>query len=215
MNKPKIIFCIPCYRTVPEIFFLSFTAAMEKILKEDKYDAHFLCVSGQPIDRVRNVLVKHAMTLDPDYIFFLDSDMVFNQVMLDCLMEMNQDIVSALCFERLKPHAPALKKGDEPYWDFNMGDIIEAERVGMACALIKAKVFKETTYPWFKNEWKIKDDGEEYLLMEDLYFSDKVRSAGFKIFVNTGITCDHFGTEVGIDNFLYYKNLRDTERGTE
>ena len=124
------------------------------------------------------------------------------------MISLNQDIVSALCFQRMKPHDPAIRIKGKVFRDFNEGEIIEVDQVGMAMVLIKSEVFRKVPYPWYKNEWRVKD-GIDYLHMEDLYFSDKVKEQGYKIFVNTGVISDHFGTEVGIDNFNYYKQFED------
>lgn len=204
--KPKIILLVPIYRTVPEVFFINFIYAIQELFKSDKYDFEVIPASGQPVDKIRNKLVKVALERDPDYIMFLDSDQIFLPVMLDCLISLNQDIVSALCFQRMKPHDPAIRVDGKVYRDFSEGEIIEVDQVGMACVLIKADVFKKVSYPWYKNEWR-KKDGKDYLHMEDMYFSDKVKEAGYKIFINTGVISDHFGTEVGIDNYNYYKEL--------
>ena len=205
--KPKIIILVPIYRTVPEVFFINFVYTIQKLLKSDNYDIEIMSAAGQPIDRVRNKLVNVALDKKVDYILFLDSDQVFLPVMLDCLLSVNQDIVSALCFQRMKPHNPAIRIDGKVYKDFSEGEILEVDQVGMACCLIRTSIFKKISYPWFKNEWRKNKKGEDYLHMEDLYFSDKVREAGYKIFVNTGVISDHFGTEVGIDNFNYYKEL--------
>jgi len=204
--KSRIVILIPVYRNVPEIFFIHFMSAFQKLLKSDKYDISVLPASGQPIDRIRNILVEYALKKNPDYILFLDSDQVFLPAMLDCLISLNQDVVSALCFQRMRPHNPAIRIKGKVYKDFNEGEILEVDQVGMACILIRSEVFKKIKPPWFKCEWR-KKDGKEDLLMEDFYFSEKLKKAGYKIFVNTGVISEHFGAEVGIENFKYYKAL--------
>jgi len=208
--KPKIIILIPVYRNVPEIFFIHFISTFQKLIKSNKYDIEVIPAAGQPVDKIRNVLVNYALKKNPDYILFLDSDQVFLPSMLECLLSINQDVVSALCFQRLKPHNPAIRIKGKVYKDFNEGEILEVDQVGLACILIKASVFKKIKSPWFKCEWR-KKDGKDYIIMEDFYFSDRLREAGYKIFVHTGVISDHFGTEVGIDNFKYYKSLLSTE----
>jgi len=204
--KPKVVICVPVYRNIPEVFFINFIYSIQELYKSDKYDVEVLPVAGQPIDKNRNTLVKFALEKKPDYILFIDSDQVFLPAMLDCLISLNQDVVSALCFQRHRPHDPAIRVGGKVLKDFNEGDIIEVDQVGMAMILIRSEVFRKIPYPWFKNEWRVKD-GNDYLHMEDLYFSDLLKKYGYKIYVHTGVISDHFGTEVSIDNFKYYKEL--------
>ena len=204
--RPKIVLLVPCYRTIPESFFIHFIYSIQKLFKDGKYDIEVIPMSGQPIDKVRNKLVESALTKNPDYILFLDSDQIFLPTMLDCLISLNQEVVSALCFQRHRPYDPAIRVNGKVFRDFKEGEIIEVDQVGAACLLIKASVFKKVKSPWFRNEWRTKD-GKEYLHPEDLYFSDKLKEKNIKIFIHTGVISDHFGTEVGIDNYNYYKEL--------
>ena len=205
-KKPKIIILVPIYRNVPEVFFINFIYSIQELYKSSKYDIEVIPASGQPVDKIRNKLVESALKKNPDYILFIDSDQVFLPAMLDCLISLNQDVVSALCFQRMKPHDPAIRIKGKVYKDFTEGEILEVDQVGMALVLIRAEVFKKVKYPWFKNEWRVKD-GKDYLHMEDLYFSDLLKKNNYKIFVNTGVISEHFGTEVGIEHFDYYKQL--------
>jgi len=59
-------------------------------------------------------------------------------------------------------------------------------------------------FPYFKLEWREKD-GIKYQIAEDLYFCDEAVEKGHKIFLNTGVVCEHFGAEVGPAHFMMYK----------
>jgi len=74
----------------------------------------------------------------------------------------------------------------------------------MGFCLIKADVFKNIKYPYFKFDW-IEGDGEPYEVGEDLYFCDQAREAGYKIKLNTGIVLEHEGAPVGPQHFNIYK----------
>jgi len=204
--KPKIIILVPVYRNVPEVFFINFIYSIQKLFKGDKYDIEVIPASGQPVDKIRNKLVESALTKNPDYILFIDSDQVFLPAMLDCLISLNQEVVSALCFQRHKPYDPAIRLKGKVYRDFNEGEILEVDQVGAAMLLIKSSVFKKIKSPWFKGEWRIKE-GKDYFYPEDLFFSDRLKENGYKIYVHTGVISDHFGDTVDIDNFNYYKQL--------
>jgi len=119
--KPKIIILVPIYRNIPEVFFINFIYSIQKLFKEGKYDIEVIPASGQPVDKIRNKLVESALAKNPDYILFIDSDQVFLPVMLDCLISLNQDVVSALCFQRHKPYDPAIRIKGKVYKDFNDG----------------------------------------------------------------------------------------------
>jgi 2-polyprenyl-3-methyl-5-hydroxy-6-metoxy-1,4-benzoquinol methylase len=160
------------------------------------------------IDKARNDLVKMALKDNCDYIFFIDSDTLIPEGALDRLLEMNVDIASGLYFSKGKPYLPVarVKEGDRHFFleDFEFNRIMEVQGVGMGCCLIKSDVFKNLEFPYFKLEWR-KFEGQDYQIAEDLYFCDEAIKKGYKVYLNTGIICPHYGIEVGPENFMVYK----------
>ena len=60
---------------------------------------------------------------------------------------------------------------------------------GMGCALIKASLFNQLSYPWY--DWVNYADGNRGMLSEDLFFCEKCRKSGIPIFTDTRVGCGH------------------------
>ncbi len=202
-KKIKIGICVPTYRSIPEKFWICYNHMICQLYKENKYDIELISVSSQPTDKVRNMLVKEAINRECDYVWFIDDDMLVNKVHLEVLLSLNQDICAALTFQRERPHPPAARKDCKPIEiEDDSFNIVEVDEMGAACMLIKINVFKKMKFPWFKREWK-----DDKVWGEDLYFANYARRCGFKIYVHTGLICDHYGTEITYDIFKYYRDL--------
>jgi GT2 family glycosyltransferase len=133
-----------------------------------------------------------------DALLFIDSDMITPENLLTKLVEADKDIVSALAFRRTKPYEPCIfekcDREDARFWyDYPKG-LIEIQGVGMACTLIKRKVFEIVPQPWFFPEPKIG---------EDLAFCIRAKENGFKIFCNTELICGHCTAETITDSHYF------------
>lgn len=212
--------CVPMYTVVPASFVVNFIHRLTELHNNGRnYEVKIYMMTGTVIDRTRNLLVKQALDEGCDYIMFIDADMLLPQNSIDELIDMNVGIASGLYFTKGKPYLPVarIKKnsfgpdnGDADSLhryleDFEFNKVLEVAAVGMGCCLIKSEVFRKLEYPWFKFDWRTEKDGNLYQLAEDLYFCENAKNAGYQTYLNTGIVCDHFGTEVGASHFLMYK----------
>jgi len=137
------------------------------------------------IHRARTNIVKHS---SGEYIFFLDSDVICPQDTILKLIEDGKDIVSALYYKAQFPHNPQMyiKVGDykyAPVVEFSEG-LVEVDGIGLGACLIKKSVFDKIPEPWF-------DLPVNSELSEDLFFCNKAKEHGFKIYVDTRIKCGH------------------------
>jgi len=205
----KIGICVPLYNVVPASFFVNFINRISEFYQQNKYDVQIYLQNSTIVDKARNELVRMAKKDNCDYIFFIDSDTIIPSGALDTLLAMDKDIASGLYFGKGKPYLPVarIKEGDKHGFleDFEFNEIMEVQGVGMGCCLINMKVFEGMEFPYFKLEWREKD-GIKYQIAEDLYFCDEAVKLGYKVFLNTGIVCDHFGSEVGAAHFMMYKD---------
>jgi GT2 family glycosyltransferase len=150
----------------------------------------------------REEAAKTFLEGDYDALLFVDSDMVVPVDLLTKLIEADKDIVSALAFKRVPGYEPCIfKECNEQdakfYLDYPKG-LVEIEGVGMACTLIKRKVFETVQEPWFF---------PHKVLGEDLSFCVRARQSGFKIYCDTELICGHVtqGT-VGEAHYNAYRN---------
>ena len=154
------------------------------------------CTQGYSIADVRNNLVKHALERNARWIFFLDSDIIVRRDTLMRLLSHNLDFVCGLYYRKAEPIGPAmwLDRPCRMITSYEPGKLVEVHLVGMGCALIHSRVFREMEPPWFK--WTLDDDSidKENQVSEDFYFCRRFREElGGKIFVDTGCQVEHAG----------------------
>lgn len=154
----------------------------------------------------RDALVGQALGVNADYLFFMDTDNVFEtpedpNVALKTLYQcMNKDpnskdakIVSGLYRAKQKVgfnYAAWMKAQDKvqgyvPIQSWS-GNWLQVSVVGMGCCLIDMKIFKEVPKPWFK--WDTFED-----VSEDFYFFEKASEQGYKVNVFTDVKLSHIG----------------------
>jgi GT2 family glycosyltransferase len=137
-----------------------------------------------------------------DSLLFVDSDMVVPVDLLTRLIEHDKDIISALAFKRTPGYEPCIFKvcnelDAQFYLDYPKG-LTEIEGVGMACTLIKRKVFETVPQPWFF---------PHKVLGEDLSFCVRARQSGFKIYCDTELICGHVAQETIVEaHYNAYRN---------
>lgn len=204
----KVGICVPLYNVVPASFFVNFVNRLHDLYNQKEYDVQIYMRASTIVDKARNDLVKMALKDNCDYVFFIDSDTLIPKGALDQLLKMDVDIASGLYFAKGKPYLPVarVREGDRHFFleDFEWNSIMEVQGVGMGCCLIKTDVFKNLEFPYFKLEWR-KHEGKDYQIAEDLYFCDEAQKKGHKVYLNTGVVCQHFGIEVGPEHFMPYK----------
>jgi 2-polyprenyl-3-methyl-5-hydroxy-6-metoxy-1,4-benzoquinol methylase len=208
----KLGICVPMYNIVPASFMVNFIHRLTELHTNGRnYEVKIYIEQSTVIDRARNILTKKALDEGCDYVMFIDADMLLPPNAIDDLIDMNLDIVSGLYFQKGKPYLPVARikrnEDDEEHKfleDFEFGEVLKVAGTGMGCCLIKREVFENIEYPYFRFEWK-EINGKLQQFAEDLYFCDKAKKAGFDTYLNTGIVCEHFGTEVGASHFLMYK----------
>ncbi len=141
-----------------------------------------------------DMIVKFArkITPKPTHILFVDYDVLPRSNTLTKLLEHDKDIVCGTypiiqkfkvswCISRCEPFK--LMEIDElPTNPFK----VHVGSNGMM--LTKMEVFDNIEWPYWKNKYQ--DDGVQ--MGADIYFFEKVKAAGYDIWVDPKITCGHF-----------------------
>jgi len=204
----KLGILLPLYNVVPASFFVNFINRIHDLYNQNKFDVQIYMRTSTIVDKARNELVKMALNDNCDYLLFIDSDNIVPKGAVEKLLGMDVDIASGLYFSKGKPYLPVarIKEGDRHFFleDFEFNQIIKVAGAGMGLCLIKAKVFKDLEYPYFKLEWR-EADGRQYQIAEDLYFCENAAKKGYEVYLNTGVVCGHYGTEVDASHFMVYK----------
>ena len=172
---------------------------------------------GSVIPRSRNELVQLAIDIQARYLFFIDSDMVFDDDVLLRLIAHERDIVTGLYVVRSAPYTPlACVLNDRDHYDpregLNEGRFYsDIDGCGCGCLLIKLGVLEKLSPPWFAMpEWQGGVMGEDY------YFSRKAKAIGFDICVDTSVVVGHLGEYVyTINDYINYKAEREAREAEE
>ena len=146
------------------------------------------------IDSNRNVIAKNAVALGDDYVFAIDSDMMFPPDALERLLAADKDIVGATYARRQPPHRLIGAAKDRVKSLTPDGGLQEMIRLPTGMLLIKTKVFKALPYPWFKISYL--EDGSTQ--GEDINFCILAIEHGFDIWCDPKLTSElgHVGRKV-------------------
>ena len=89
----------------------------------------------------------------------------------------------------------------------------KAYRTGGTCLLIERKVLEKLEPPYQKTTFN--DTVTDVKLSEDMYFSDKIRKAGFEIWCDPKVICSHFHVSDILDVFSVYNTaMKKLAKGT-
>lgn len=190
----KVLIAVPCMDQVPA----QFAQCLATLGKVDKTIVAFQI--GSLVYTSRNDLVQIAIKQGCDYIFWLDSDMMFPPDVLVRMFEdlKHGDIVSGLYFRRVAPFTPVIyDKLDiddtgchytEPK-DIPDG-IFEVAGCGFGCVLLPTDIMLDVLEKYGSPFTPINGIGE------DLSFCWRARQLGFKIVCDPDIPLGHVGHHV-------------------
>lgn len=181
---------------------------------------------GTLVSAVRSVLVKQFLASDYEYLFFLDSDMVFNDDMVLKLLMHNKTIACGVARVRGNKsyniyHYVPDKEKYAPISEIKQECLIEVDATGCSCVLIHRRVFEEiiAKKQELKSVWKellktCKNEFDKTFLenlakdeamfaalgekSEDILFFEMARACGHKIYCDLSIKCNHI-TEVELE----------------
>ena len=192
----KILIAVPCMDQVPVLFCYSL-AQLQKT-----GDCALMMKSGSLIYTSRNAIATEAIKADVDYVFWLDSDMVFKPDtlvrMLETLKANDLDILSGLYFRRVPPYSPVLFdkiEMDGEVCDFSEfqsipDGLFEVGACGFGCVLMKTDVFFDVQSKFGNMFAPIGNTGE------DVAFCWRARQCGYKVFCDPSVLCGHVGYSV-------------------
>lgn len=204
----KTVIAIPSMDQVPTRFCQSL-AMLQKVGE---------CAVGFQIGSLvymaRDALAKNAIEMGADYIFWLDSDMVFSPDTLQRMMSIRDkgDIISGLYFRRVSPYTPVLYKDLDinekgatwSEFDDIPEEIFECGGVGFGCCLMPTEVCIDVLAKFGQMFTPINGVGE------DLSFCWRARQCGYKIVCDPSVELGHVGNYVITRDFY---NVFKTARG--
>lgn len=208
----RILLAITTAETVPH-------EVMESIYKLQKpsnvqVDLHI--IHSYSVSKGRNDLVYYARSLQYDYIFFIDSDVILPEYALIKLYEAQKIVINGTYprkeldsitkqnpWTTLYRHDPTLMQRINfgPFWLANdelpRDEVIPVDAAGLGCTLIKMELFTEImadVQDWFVfAQEHNKFDKGPYCLGEDLFFYRECLRHNVQPYAHGGVRCGHLG----------------------
>ena len=179
---------VPCsFPTVPVSFFYSFVHL-------ERPEFTFIHADNGPIDTLRNDIVQTALQAGATKLIMMDVDMVYHPKTITSLLARNLPIVGALCFRRYPPFDSIMLRGDVKGYlsvdEWEEDELVEVDATGAGCLMFDMNIFREMPFPWFK--FRKTEDGQG--IGEDIGFCQDLKAAGYRIYVDTSVPCDHLTT---------------------
>jgi len=214
----KILVGTPAHDGRVEVYYVNSLIQTIRYMESKMYEVHPIFMSYDSlVQRARNDLIKIAVEQDYDYLFFIDSDMVWEPQWVDELINTPVDVISGTARKKTDNElsfAIKIKKDFENAKRLPTNpDVMEVTGTGMAFTKITKKAFTDVwnLSPKYKNGERegrmvfdigIDNDGELY--SEDTSFCNKWKSLGGTTWVDISMTCGHIGSKVFTGNFKQF-----------
>lgn len=187
----KLLIAVPTYDYMHFQFVECLTRLIRR-LDEDEID-YEVCFQGGTLVYVgRDKLTQKAMKENFTHVLWLDSDMIFNEDILDNLMFSGKPFVTGIAHGRRAPHMSCLFKSVWPSptrWEGHNypNETFKVGGCGFACVLIKTEILAKV---WVTN-------GSAFFPMrelgEDLAFCKRAVELGFEIWAEPTVWLGHIG----------------------
>ena len=147
---------------------------------------------GHDIAGNRNQSVRQLLESEDygDWLWFIDTDMLFAPSTLERLLAADVDMIQVLVLMRHPPHEPVLYEHSAIQRNPTLVGPprrVEVQSLGAGGTLYRKRVFEAVAGPWF----------EGIIGREDTGFAQKAVAAGFKLYVDLATPAVHL-TPMGI-----------------
>lgn len=187
----KLVVCYNwSYDMIPHKFFKSLFAS--DVRTDPGMEIVSLPTPSQTV--TGNLNVDHALAKGATEILHLDVDQAVPKDVLARMRAHNKDIVSALTPLRMEPYdwsmfkfLPDGQRGatrEQP-----VRRLQRVDAVGCGCMLVQAHVYRSLRPPWFCTECD--DLGMRMVRSSDFFFFQKVKEAGYEVWVDTTLESGH------------------------
>jgi len=153
------------------------------------------CIHGMTIDRGYTEAVLQAIRDGATHLMCIEDDTFPPLDAIERLLAHDKDVVCGW-YPKRQPGSRVgvpivLENGKRKTLD-NPDDtngLVELYTAPMGCTLIKTDVFQHIEMPWFVTTGQ---------LTQDSFFSQKARDAGYTLWCDTSIRCEHRDRETGV-----------------
>jgi hypothetical protein len=176
-------------------------------------DVYLMCVIGaRPVATARYGATTEFLKNDCEWLVMVDHDTVppANFLKIIPMMEESEDKFIAALPTPMAPYVPALYENpsfnvgwvNDGIWQlanrFSPGWNGDYDFLGGACLITHRTVFEKVPEPWFKMLLNLDDllkpeiEQLSGASCEDLYFTQKAKQAGFRLWIHSDFICSHF-----------------------
>jgi hypothetical protein len=160
-------------------------------------DTHLLFDSSTILINQRERLIDQAISLNSEWVLWLDSDMMFPPTTLIRLLSHNQDVIACNYMKRGYPFK-TVTYSDLSNWEnwipiTYSDELIDAEATGMGCLLMKTSIFNKLKKPYF--EYSYQKEHNDWL-GEDFTLFKKLNKLGYQLKIDMNLSNEiyHIGT---------------------
>lgn len=200
----KVMIGTPCYDGRLDVWYTN--SLMNTIKESVTHDVEIIPIwvsFDALLQRARNDTVQLAIETDVDYLMFIDSDIEWQPSDFFKILDYSEDVVGGTYRKkgdieeyvvRLLPNSPPMPL---------TSNLLEVSGLGTGFLKISKTALQ---YLWDISERYIdpKDNAERRMIFdveiknhslhsEDIVMCDKLRKGGFKLWLDTSITCNHIG----------------------
>ena len=133
----------------------------------------------------------NRLTPRPDYILFMDYDVIPRHNTLEKLIAADKDIISGVYPLAQRCEIKWCLSKDEPFSAMEIGDLpdnmFKASTICNGIMLVKTEVFDNLQWPYWRSQF-VKGGVS---MGHDIYFCKKAREAGYDLWVDPKIKCSH------------------------
>lgn len=190
----KLLIAVPTLDTVPVDFLVSLTDLTCK-LKDEGVDFKVKIEAGTLVYFARENLTRYAIANHYTHVLWLDSDMVFNDQILDDLMDCGKKIVTGIAHSRRPPYSSVFFTEIFPgieRWKGNTYPMapFTVAACGMACCLVAVEVLEAVREKFGKAFQPTDTYGE------DVAFCWRASECGYQIWVEPMCRVGHIAKTV-------------------
>lgn len=208
----KVLIATPSYDGKLDVWYVNaLTESIRLGLANDIFFQPIYMSYDALVQRARNDLLAIAVENDFDDIIWIDSDMEWHPQWLLQLLSYEEDVVGGACVKKSVEEQYNVKCQPENLIQNEKG-LIEIEGIGTGFLRMSRKAYMslwKKSLPYKSNgaerRWAFEvkmTNGE--IVSEDITACDKLRKAGFKIYLDPNITCNHIGTLKFTGNFKQF-----------
>ena len=203
----KLLIAIPTLDYIHVEFMLRLLN-LQKMLNERGVDYEIKIQSGTLVYLAREELTSYAIGEGFSHVLWLDSDMVFEEDIIDDLYDTGKDFVCGIFHARRPGHQSCIFKNltppDRYHWDEYPTDTFKIKGCGMAATMVSTEIMKavRTQFGSCFNP--------DFRLGEDLTFCKRVDMMGFEMWCEPTVRVGHIGhlTIYPEDEGRYMNNLQ-------